>query len=195
MTERDVEIRQERPLVDYLSRTYLERYESNSNAGELFSSGIGMLINYPWISIGLLSNSLFTIDEASNQLTLGYTDIFRGAAIGLAVTSPEFNQNNELNPVVINALFDFVDLGDTDTRALRFGLEAKVQFLSNLWFALRGGYREHRPVDESLFSIRGTGEITSGLGGQVGNFGLDLVVEVPLTDDPVRVTAGMRWKI
>lgn len=195
MTERDVEIRQERPLLDYLSRTYLERYDPATDTGELFSSGIGILISYPWLSIGILSNSLFTIDEQTNQLVLDITDIFRGSAVGLAFTSPKFDANNELNLVVVNAMTDFVDLGDSDKRSVRMGVEAKVQFLDNLWVAIRGGYSEYRPVDESLFSLDGDGEVTTGIGGQVGDFGTDIVVAIPLDSQPVRLTAGVHWKL
>lgn len=195
MTERDVEIRSERPLFDYISRTYLERYDPVTDPGQLFSSGIGMLLSYPWISIGLISDSLFRIDENSNQLVLDLSDIFKGTAVGLAVTSPKFDRNNELNRLVVDAVFDFVDLGDGDRRSVRMGLETKVQFLTNLWIALRGGYQERRPVDESLFSLSGNGEVTGGLGGQLGDMGIDITVAVPLSEESLRITTAFRWKL
>lgn len=193
-TGRNVEIRKERPLFDYISRTYLERYDSSGATGGDFSSGLGILISYPWISIGLLSTSLFTIEEETNRLVLDVTDIFNGVAVGIAANTPKFSRNNELNPLVILAMADFTDLGAEEDRSFRFGVEAKVQFLSDLWVALRGGYREKRPLDESLFAIRGTGEITSGIGGRFGDVGTDIVVTIPLSNESVRITMGVAWK-
>ena len=80
-------------------------------------------------------------------------------------------------------------------RSIRLGLETKVQFLGNLWVALRGGYGEHRPMGGSLFSFDGTGEVTAGIGAQIGDFGTDIVVAIPLADQPVRLPTGIHWKL
>lgn len=192
-TDRKVVIREGNALTDYLTRTYLERYDENTADGQFFSSGVGLLLSYQWVSIGLMTDSLFNMDYETNELVLDIADVFDGAALGIAVSSPVFNEDDELNRIVLNAVFDAVDLGSTDLRTVRFGLEGKVQFLSNLWVAARTGYWEFRPADEALFAIDGSGMLTFGLGGRIGNSGIDLVLEVPLDSASVTLTAGLTW--
>ncbi|HCS37549.1 MAG: hypothetical protein CVV48_13285 [Spirochaetae bacterium HGW-Spirochaetae-4] len=192
-TQRDVVIREGSAIADYITRTYLERYDRKSSDGQFFSSGVGLLLSYQWVSIGLLTNSLFNLDYETNELILDGSDVFNGAAIGLALTSPVFDKNNELNRLVINGVFDVTDLGDSDKRAVRFGLEGKVQFLSNLWAALRTGYSEHRPAEQALFVLSGTGSLTFGAGGRIGNMGIDIGVEIPLDTEDVAISAGLTW--
>ena len=195
LTEREVTIRSTRPLLDYLSRTYLERYEPSGDGSQLFASGLGMLISYQWISLGLLTNSLFTIDETSNQLVLDLSDLFNAAAVGLAVTSPKYDRSNELNRLVAIVAFDIADIGDPERRSIRMGVEGKIQFLSDLWVALRAGYREVRPLGEALFTFDGKGEVTAGLGSLFGDFGIEAVVTIPLDDRQVSVSAGFTWQL
>lgn len=192
-TQRDVVIREGSAVADYITRTYLERYDRKSSDGQFFSSGVGLLLSYQWVSIGLLTNSLFNLDYETNELILDGADVFNGAAIGLAFTSPVFDRNNELNRLVVNGVFDVTDLGDSDKRAVRFGLEGKVQFLGNLWAALRTGYSEHRPAGQALFGLSGTGSLTFGAGGRIGNMGIDLGVEIPLDTEAVAISAGLTW--
>ena len=195
MTQRNVTISAERPLFDYISQTYLDRYDPVADGDQLFGSGLGIQLSYQWITIGLLTNSLFSIDEVNNQLMLDITEVFDGSALGLAVTTPKFNRNNELNRLVLIGAFDVVDIGNDLTRSVRMGLEGKVQFLSTFWVALRGGYREVRPAGQSLFTFAGNGEITAGLGMQFGNYLFDLVAIIPLSDQPVSMKTGVTWKL
>ncbi len=195
LTEREVTIRDSRPLLDYLSRTYLERYEPSGDGSQLFASGFGMLISYQWISLGLLTNSLFTIDEESNQLVLDLTDVFNASAVGIAVTSPKYDRNNELNRLVAIAAFDIADIGDAERRSVRMGVEGKIQFLSDLWVALRAGYREVRPLGEALFTFSGKGEVTAGIGSLLWDFGIEAVVTIPLDDRQVAVSVGFTWQL
>jgi len=195
LTEREVTIRDSRPLLDYFSRTYLERYEPSGDGSQLFASGIGLLLNYHWISLGFLTNSLFTIDEQSNQLVLDLSDVFDNSAIGIAVTTPKFDRNNELNRLVAIAAFDIADIGNAEQRSVRMGLEGKVQFLSDFWVALRAGYREVRPFGEALFTFSGEGEITTGIGGLLGDFGMEAVVIIPLDERQVMISAGLNWQL
>jgi hypothetical protein len=194
-TQRDVSISTSSALFDYLSQTYLDRYTSVGDSGQLFASGFGMLLSYPWISIALLTNSLFTLDGQTNQLILDITQVFDTTALGMAVTTPAYSRTNELNRVVVIGAFDVTDLGSDDNRAVRIGFEGKLQFLSDFWIALRGGYREIRPLGQSLFSFSGNGMITAGIGSQIGSFTIDTALSIPLGDQPMRFTGGLRWKL
>jgi len=194
-TQRDVSISTTSALFDYLSQTYLDRYTSSGDSGELFASGLGVLLSYPWISIALLTDSLFALDGITNQLILDISQVFDGTALGVALTTPAYNRTNELNRVMAIGAFDVTDLGSDDTRAVRIGLEGKLQFLSDFWVAIRGGYREVRPLGQSLFSFAGNGTITAGVGSQIGSFTIDTALSIPLDDRPMRFTGSLRWKL
>ncbi|MFA6645983.1 MAG: hypothetical protein WCS59_02590 [Sphaerochaetaceae bacterium] len=193
--ERDVTIREGHAIRDYITRTHLERYNRTSADGQIFTTGLGLLLSYQWVSIGLVTNSLFNFDYTTNELVLDIVDLFNSSTVGLAFSSPIYNENNELNRVVINSAIDLTDLGDTNNRSVRLGLEGKVQFLSNFWVALRAGYREKRPLDVSLFNLHGTGAITFGIGGQIRKVVLDISASIPLkTEDPA-IHIGLRWTL
>lgn len=194
-TERDVVIRQGHVVNDYITRTHLERYTRATDGGQVFTTGMGVLLSYQWVSIGLLTNSLFNFDYSTNEVVLDVADLFTSSAVGLAFTSPEYDRNNELNRVVFNAAFDLTDLGDTNNRSLRVGLEGKVQFLSNLWVALRGGYWENRPLDSPLFTLHGDGTMTFGIGGQILEFILDISASIPLNGMASAIHTGVRWTL
>jgi len=195
MTERNVTIHATQPLFDYITQTYLDRYEPAGDSGQLFASGFGVLLSYQWISIGLLTNSLFLIDESTNELKLEVDEFFNKSALGLAVTTPKFDRNNELNRLVALLAFDIVDIGDAAERSVRIGFEGKIQFLSDFWIALRSGYREIRPLGEALFSFEANGELSAGIGGQLGLIGVDVAVTIPLDQRAVSVGAGISWKL
>jgi hypothetical protein len=193
--QRDVVVREGSALTDYIARTYLERYDRQSTDGQFFMSGLGMLLSYQWVSIGLMTDSLFRLDYDTNELVLDISDTFRETSVGIGFSSPMFDRDNELNRLVANGVFDVTNLGSTDMRSVRFGLEGKVQFLQTLWFALRGGYREVRPVGGSLFAIDGSGTLSFGLGARFDDLGVDLTVEVPLSEREISVSAGLTWGI
>ncbi len=194
-TERDVVVRQGHVVSDYITRTHLERYSRTTTGGQIFSTGMGLLLSYQWVSIGLITNSLFNFDYSTNELVLDIADLFTSSAVALAFTSPVYDKNNELNRIVFNAAFDLTDLGDTNNRSLRLGLESKMQFLSNYWVALRGGYRENRPLNSPLFTLSGDGAITFGIGGQIAELGLDISVIIPLNATDSAIHTGLRWAL
>jgi len=195
-----IEIREDNAITDYLLQTYLERYEQKAD-GQFFSSGIGLLLSYPWVSIGLLTEPLFEMDYDTNEFTLDATGMFEGLSVGLAFTSPVFNRNNELNPIAVNAAFDVRDLGDEENRSVRMGLEVKFQFRRDLWVAVRGGYLEYRSFGVSLFDLDGSGETTYGLGVQWGPATLAVAVGVPLSmysdasSNGISARAGISWNL
>ena len=192
-TQRDVVVRKGSAITDYITRTYLERYDQQSDDGQFFMSGLGMLLSYQWVSIGLMTDSLFRMDYDTNELVLDIADMFRGTSVGLGLSTPVFDRNNELNTVVLNGVFDVTDLGSPEHRSVRFGLEGKIQFLGTLWLALRSGYQEIRPTGSALFAIEGSGTLTFGIGSRIENLGIDLAIELPLLERTVVVSAGMTW--
>ncbi len=194
-SERDITLREGHVVTDYFRETLFERYRGGSAHGPLFSTGVGLLLSYRWISIGIMSDSLFSYDPASNELSLDLRDLYTGLTVGLALTSPIYNRDNELNPVVVNFAFDLANLGDTTERSINIGLEGKVQFLSNVWVALRGGYLEKRGGGESPFAFDGKGVVTRGLGGQIWNIHIDLLTLYSLETDIWRLQTALKWSL
>ncbi|MGI6432269.1 MAG: hypothetical protein ACOXZ4_00145 [Sphaerochaetaceae bacterium] len=190
---KEVNIRSDHAFSDYIMHTYLERYESSYEDSQYFFSGFGMLISYQLISIGLLTDSLFHFVYETNELVLDATQIVEGSSVGIAFSSPEYNKYNELRRIVISAAFDAVDLGSSAHRSVRFGFEAKGQFLTTFWVALRGGYQEKRPFGSSLFGLEGSGIATAGLGVRLGNLAIDLALFIPLEKEETSIAMALSW--
>jgi len=194
-SERDIVLREGHTVTDYFKETLFERYRGGSAHGPLFSTGIGLLLSYRWISIGIMSDSLFSYDQASNELSLDLRDLYTGLTVGLALTSPIYNRDNELNPIVVNFAFDLANLGDSTERSINIGLEGKIQFLSNVWVAIRGGYLEKRDGEESPFAFDGKGIVTLGLGGQFWKIHVDVATLYSLKTDVWRIQTSLKWSL
>ncbi|MFA5514463.1 MAG: hypothetical protein WDA17_06100 [Sphaerochaetaceae bacterium] len=194
-TERDVEIRKGSALSDYISRTYLERYTHQSENGQFFQSSLGFLFNYQGISLGFLTDSLFSLNYETNELYFDFSEIVDKSSIGLAYTSPEFNKDDELNRLVFTIATDFTNLGSNVDRSLNLGLEGKFQFTNTLSLALRTGYKEIRLVGKPYFSLDGSGILSFGIGTKVGNSAIDIAVEYPLSDERLVISAGLTWAL
>lgn len=193
--EREVVLREGHTVGDYFRETIFERYRGGSSYGQLFSTGFGLLLTYRWISIGIMSDSLFTFDSSSNELSLDLRNLYTGLTVGLALSSPVYNRDNELNRIVFNFAFDLANLGDTEERSINMGLEGKVQFLSNVWIALRGGYLEKMSGEGSPFAFDGLGIVTMGLGGQFWKVHLDLVLLYSLKEELWRIQSAFKWSL
>ncbi|HHU89338.1 MAG: hypothetical protein ACOXZ2_07990 [Sphaerochaetaceae bacterium] len=194
-SERGVVLREGHTLTDYFRETIFERYRGGSADGQLFSAGFGLLLTYRWISIGIMSDSLFSYDSSSNELSLDLLNLYSGLTLGLALSSPIYNRDNELNRVVFNFAFDLTNLGDNEERSINMGLEGKVQFLSNVWLALRGGYLENMGGEGSPFAFDGQGVVTMGLGGQLWKVHLDVIALYSLKTDVWRLQTALKWSL
>lgn len=190
---KDVILRKESPVTDYFEQAYLSRYDRQSEDGQFFSSGIGFLLAYQWASIGFMSDSLFTLDYDTNELSLDVVDSFKASSVGIAISTNKYNKDNELNLFVFNGGFDLTNIGNSESRALSIGLEGKIQFMNNLYIAIRGGYKEIRPSEKSLFAFDGDGTLTAGLGWRFGSFAIDLAAEIPLKENYFQLAAGLTW--
>jgi hypothetical protein len=190
---KDVILRKESPVTDYLEQAYLSRYDRQSEDGQFFSSGIGFLLTYQWASIGFMSDSLFTLDYDTNELSFDIVDSFKASSVGIAISTNKYNKDNELNLIVFNGGFDLTNIGNSESRSLSIGLEGKIQFMNNLYVAVRGGYKENRPSEKPLFAFDGDGTLTAGLGSRFGSFAIDLATEIPLNKDYFKLAAGLTW--
>lgn len=190
---KDVILRKESPVTDYLEQAYLSRYDRQSEDGQFFSSGIGFLLTYQWASIGFMSDSLFSLDYETNELNLDIVDTFKATSVGIAISSNKYNKDNELNLFVFNGGIDLTNIGNSEQRALSIGMEGKIQFMNNLYVAVRGGYKENRPSEKSLFAFDGDGVLTIGVGSRFGSFAIDLATEIPLGEDYFLFAAGLTW--
>lgn len=192
-TYRDIEIRKNSYFRDYISRTYLERYTRQMENSQYFQSALGLLYSYRWVSVGLLTDSLVSLDYETNEISFDFVELWDKSSFGIALSTPEFNIDNELNRLVFNFGADFTNLGSADTRSFNLGIEGKIQFTNSLSVALRGGYHELRTKDKAFFNFEGNGVATFGLGTVFGNGALDITVEYPIAQKSVIVSAALTW--
>jgi hypothetical protein len=174
-----ITISQESPITDYLKNTYLERYKVPE--GQFFTTSAGLLVSYQWVSIGVVSQSLFEMDYQTNELVLEASTVLDTLGIGMAVSTPLYDRNNELNLIALNAAFDIANIGDDLLRSLRIGMEFKIQLSPDYSVEVRLGYRERRSSLSSILALNGDeGCTTYGLGVRLDKFELQAVLELPL---------------
>lgn len=192
---KEVVLRKGNTLFDYITKTYLERYNKGGGGSQFFKSGFGLLIYHSWFSLALMSDSLFSYHYDTNEMVLDFSDLLKDSSIGLALVSEEFNRQNELNKIQVSFAFDITNLADLEQRALRFGLEGKLQLLSTFWIALRAGYFERRLSPKPLFSLDGNGTTTLGLGLRIDNMLLDLAANIDFPTENFGLSIGLTWGV
>ncbi len=174
-----ISIGKDSPVTDYLKNTYLERYQVPE--GQFFTTSAGLLVSYQWISIGIVSQSLFEMDYQTNELVLDAYTVLETLGIGMAVSTPPYDRNNELNLLALNAAFDIANIGDDLLRSLRMGMELKIQLLPEYSVSVRLGYRERRASLSSILALNGDeGCTTYGLGVMLEKLQLQASLELPL---------------
>ncbi len=163
-----IEISEENPLLDYVTQVYLNQYYP-SNEEQQFSTGVGLLVTYPYISLALLTNSFFVMDYDTNEVMIDANSLLEDSAVGIALFTSSYDDNNELNRVVLTSAFDIHNIADDSLRSIHMGLEVKIQFLKDLYVAVQGGYKETRAVPKPLFGIDGNGSASLGISTQIDN--------------------------
>jgi hypothetical protein len=165
-------------IVDYISQVYLNRYYP-SNDEQQFSSGIGLLVTYPYISLAILTNSFFIMEYDSNEVTIDAVTLIEDATMGLALSSNTYNSDNDLNRVVFTSAFDISKIADELLRSIHMGLEVKIQFLKDLYIAFQAGYKETRAIPLPLIGLDGTGSASFGISSQMTNLFINGALVLP----------------
>ena len=180
MQRPDISIDKDSAFLDYIVQVYLNRY-APSNEGQLFTTGLGILIDYPNISLALVTDSLFKIDEETNELTLSASAILEQTKVGLSLHTNEFSDDNELNRFVFTSAFDITHLTDDAKREVHVGLELKLQLIKDFNIAFQTGYKENRGEGNPLFGFNWDGVTSFGLGSQYNSLFFDVALLVPLS--------------
>ncbi len=175
-----ISIDKDSAFTDYIAQVYLNRYNP-SNDGQLFKTGLGFLITYPFISLALLTDSLFIVNEDNNNLVLDFTTLLSDTKIGLALHTTEYDTNNELNLFLLTTSFDITNLADESSRSVHLGFECKAQLLKDLNIAIQVGYKENRGLPSPLFGFNWDGTSSFGISSQFYSILLDVVLLVPST--------------
>ncbi len=175
---RPVAIDQENVLIDYVSQVYFSRYYP-SGMQQTFSTGAGLLVTYPYLSFGVLSDSLFGYDNTTNEITFDLQAMVDELSVGFAFSSEKYDSDVQLSRYVVTAALDFTDIGDEEYRAIRFGGELKIQFLNDLFIAFQTGYSESRPLPDPYFGFDWGGEVSFGLRARYRNLEVHSAVKVP----------------
>lgn len=178
MQRPNISIDKNSPFLDYIVQVYMNRY-APSNEGQLFTTGLGLLIDYPNISLAVLTDSLFTLDEQTNELTLKASEILEQTKIGLSFHTNEFSDDNELNRFVLTSAFDISHLTDGENREVHMGFELKLQLIKDLNIAFQTGYKENRGDPKPLFGFDWDGVTSFGISSQYNSFYFDIALIVP----------------
>ncbi len=174
----DITIYEDGALYDYLTQVFFARYYP-AGAQQLFTTGLGLLVTYPYVSFGFLTDSLFGYDSETNEISLDVQALLDETSLGFAFSTEQFDSDVQLSRFVFASAFDLTDIGDISNRALRFGFELKTQFLRDLYFALQGGYRETRPSPDPLFGFDWDGTVSLGLSARFYDVQIDTAFQVP----------------
>ncbi len=175
---RSITIEQDQAFLDYFSQVYLSRY-SPSGMYQSFSTGLGLLVTYPFLSFGVLTDNLFGYDHTSNEITFDLQELVDATSVGFAFSTETYDSSAQLNRFVLSSAIDFTDLGDTTERAIHFGGELKIQFLKDLYAALQAGYKEARPSPDPFFGFSWDGTVSFGLTFRYHDIYYNTAVSVP----------------
>ncbi len=179
VSERPIEIRNDRILADYIVQTALGRFETLENKA-FISVGFGLLLDYDWFKMGVASDT-FAYALGSDPLQINVDEIYKALDWGFSFSTPTYDSNNLLHLFKLKAAFDFVDLGSDETRETRTGFDLKLQLLPTWSVSLKSGYREKKDSPNELLKFDFTQGIhTMGLSAQLGAFTIDLAFEIPI---------------
>ncbi len=150
-----IEIRDDRTFLDYIVETSIGRYESlNSSSNVAFGMG-GLLLDYQWFKMGVVSNQ-FAYARADDTLIVSGGDSVLKTLDwgGFSVSSPTYDASNQLHLVKLQGgAYDFLNIGSDEDRQLRLGLSVKLQLLPTWSVSLLVGYQEDKPSPSDLLSI------------------------------------------
>lgn len=155
-------------FIDYIQGTFLEKYVPIADQ-QFFTTGAGLLLRYKWISMGVVTDSLFVMDYSSNEMMLEAGALLDTLSFGIALSTPTYGFYDELNLFVFTTCFDVANLGDDDNREIRMGMELCLQLLPEYKISLRYGYHESRSSISRIFSLDGSDGMTS--------FGVDVLLD------------------
>jgi hypothetical protein len=197
-----VVIRSNYTAGDYFVETVLGKYETLEEDA-IVSAGMGILVNYDWFKMGVTSDA-FAYAQGDDSLAISADSLFETLRWGFAFSSPTYDSTNQLNLFKFESALDLCDIGNSDTREVRFGLDIKLQLLPFWSVSLNNGYRETKPDLENFFAIVPENGIhTIGLEIQLNRISLDFACSIPLDwylgtsddDSYVAVTLAMSFAV
>jgi hypothetical protein len=190
----DIEISDDRTLGDYFVETVLGRYDVLENEA-IVSAGMGLLLNYDWFKVAVCSDA-FAYAQGDDSLEISSESLFKTFCWGFGFSSPTYDSNNQLNLFKVESALDLIDIGDQDSRELRFGVDLKLQLLPFWSVSLKTGYREMKPDLTDFFAFDPeNGTHTLGLSVQLNKTTIDLACSIPVEwymgDDDSSVSATL----
>ncbi len=175
----NITISNDNSFLDYMTQTLLERY-SAVEGSEFFNIGLGLQLNYSWVSMGVCTETLVA-SRGADSIVFSGSGIFETLTCGMSFKTPTYTRDNQLSMVVLEAACDFYHLGDDETRAVHLGAELMFQLLPNWSVFVRTGYVETKPALNQIFMFSAdNARQTFGLGATLDKFNIDLVCEVPI---------------
>lgn len=174
-----IEIRSDHVVTDYLVETLIGRYEPVESES-LVQAGFGVLLDYDWFKMGFASNT-FAYAQGDDPIQISAGELFKTLAWGFSLSTPTYDDNNQLHLLKLQSALDLYNIGSTENRELRFGLDVKVQLLPTWSVSFKTGYKEVKPTPTDIFKFNpGNGIHTLGLSLQLDSFLFDLACKIPL---------------
>lgn len=166
-----VEIRTDRLLFDYVVETAISRY---SNVDELsqISIGMGLLLDYEWIRMGVVMDR-FAYSIGDQPLLVESDQMLKSLSWGIALASPTYTAENDLHLFKVEGAVDMINLGSDEEREVRVGVSLKLQLLPGWSISLLTGYREPKKLATDLwrFSLA-DGTHSVGIGAELSSASL-----------------------
>lgn len=195
-------VRDDYTIGDYFVETVLGKYETLEEDA-IVSAGLGLLLNYDWFKMGVTSDA-FAFAQGDDALAISSESLFKTLRWGFALSSPTYDRTNQLNLFKFESALDLCNIGNLETREVRFGLDIKLQLLPFWSVSLNNGYREMKPEIGDFFAIVPENGIhTIGLGIQLNRVSIDLAAFIPLDwymgtkddDSSVAITLAMSFAV
>lgn len=175
----NIAISSDNSFLDYVTQVLFERY-APVEGSEFFNIGLGLQLNYGWVSMGVCTETLVAARGAESVVFSG-SGIFETLTCGMSFRTPTYTRDNQLSMVVLEGACDFYHLGDDTTRAVHLGVEMMFQLLPDWAVCLRTGYVETKPKLAQMFTFSAdNARQTFGLGATLDKFNVDFVCEVPI---------------
>lgn len=166
-----VEVRTDRLLFDYVVETAISRY---SNVDELsqISIGMGLLLDYEWIRMGVVMDR-FAYSVGDQPLLVESDQMLKSLSWGIALASPTYTAENDLHLFKVEGAVDMINLGSDEEREVRMGVSLKLQLLPGWSISLLTGYREPKDQATDLwrFSLA-DGTHSVGIGAELSSASL-----------------------
>lgn len=138
-------------LLDYFVETVVGRYDASDSESSI-SFGVGLLLDYQWLRMSVVSNEV-AFGNFRDSLAINANTLLKSLDWGISLSSPTYDENNQLHLFKVESALDFVNIGSSTDRQLRIGFSVKLQLLPTWSVSLQTGYQEMKDTPSDLLRL------------------------------------------